>query len=248
MAQNYWDNKKGDKDWTKQMAAQTGERVVSGLQQFLVQTYTWMTLGLAITGSLAVLTMSNESMLGFIKGTPFVFYGLLIAELGLVIGFSVALRKGAAASALLAMFLIYSALNGLTFSVILSFYTFESIATAFFVTAGMFASMSVYGYVTKRDLTGMGNFLRMAVFGIIIALVVNMFMQSSLLSFGISLIGVAVFTLLTAYDTQKLKAYYASSADNEENLKKLSLGGALTLYLDFINLFLFMLRLLGGRR
>lgn len=246
MGDNYWETK--NNKWEDQVAEQTGVGASSSLQQFLVQTYTWMTLGLAITGVLAVLTVSNETMTRFVFGNPFVFYGLIIAELGMVIAFSIALRKGASASNLLIMFLTYSALNGVTLSAILLMYTAQSVATTFFITAGTFGGMSVYGYVTKRDLTGIGNFMRMGLLGLIIVMVVNMFLGSSILSYGISLIGVAIFTILTAYDTQKLKAYHAQYAGDEQGLKRLSLGGALSLYLDFINLFLFLLRLLGGRR
>jgi len=246
MSNNYWDSK--GNDYTKQLGSQSGIVEAGGLRQFLMQTYTWMTLGLAITGLLAVLTANSPAMTQFIFGTRFVFFGLILAELGMVIAFGVALRKGASAGTLLAMFLAYSALNGITLSAILLFYTYESIAQTFFIAAGMFGGMSLYGYVTKRDLSGVGHFARMGLWGLIIAIVVNLFVGSSILSLGISVIGVGVFVILTAYDTQKLKLYYQHYAHDEEGLKKISLGGALTLYLDFINLFLFLLRLLGNRR
>lgn len=247
MANNYWETKTHDK-WTQQVAAQTGTVAATGLQQFFVQTYTWMMLGLALTGLVAAVTVSSEAMLRFIFGNPFVFFGLIIGELGMVVAFGISLRKGAAAGRLLAMFLAYAGLNGLTLSAILLYYMYESVATAFFVAAGMFGGMSVYGYVTKRDLTGVGGFVRMGLWGLIIAMVVNIFLGSSTLGFAVSLIGVGIFTVLTAYDAQKLKAYYAHHAGDEEGLKRVALGGALSLYLDFINLFLFLLRLLGKRR
>jgi uncharacterized protein len=255
MSDNYWDGKKDSKYWeskTKTVDPESSGSVVvdqaTGLQQFMIQTFTWMALGLAITGSVALFTASSETMLGIIFSNTLVFYGLIIAELGLVIAFGVAMRKGAAPATLMAMFLGYSALNGLTLSVIFLVYTMASIAQTFFIAAGMFGGMALFGYVTKKDLTGLGGFARMGVWGLILAMVINMFLGSSMLSMMISIIGVGVFTILTAYDTQKLKAYYAANANDSRTLKSISLGGALTLYLDFINLFLFLLRLLGNRR
>ena len=195
-----------------------------------------------------MLTASSQAMTQFIFQNSFVFMFLLIAEFGMVIAFSVSLRKGASASALLTMFLTYSALNGLTLASIFLVYTFASIAQTFFIAAGMFGGMSLYGYVTKRDLTGAGHFAIMGLWGLILASIVNIFWHNSTFGWGISLIGVGVFVILTAYDTQKLKAYYYAEQANAENLKRISLGGALTLYLDFINLFLFLLRFLGRRR
>ncbi|MBF0106996.1 MAG: Bax inhibitor-1/YccA family protein [Deltaproteobacteria bacterium] len=220
----------------------------TGLQQFMIQTYTWMMLGLALTGVVAVFTVTNEAVMAAIFANRMIFFGLIIAEFALVFAFTMALRKGAAPATLLTMFLVYAALNGLTLSVILLVYTYESVAQAFFVSAGMFGGMSLYGYVTKRDLTGLGSFAAMGVWGLIIAVVINFFLNSSVLNLAISAIGVVIFTILSAYDTQKLKAYYAHYAADGEGLKRVSLGGALTLYLDFINLFLFLLRFLGNRR
>lgn len=241
---NYWDEKlKIQKDGV--VAETVG---VSGLQEFMVQTFTWMSLGLAVTGFLALLVSRSVAMTSFLFANPFVFILLLVAEIGMVIAFGVSLRKKVAFSKLFTMFLTYAILNGLTLSVIFLVYTSTSIAQTFFVTAGTFGGMSLYGYVTKRDLTGLGNFAIMGLWGIILALIVNFFVGSSAINYAISLIGVGVFVVLTAYDTQKLKMYYAMQAHDEEGLKRTALGGALTLYLDFINLFLFLLRFLGNRR
>ncbi len=250
MANEYWDDKNKKPNYWESKVTNTGGAAaitVDGLQQFMMQTYTWMSLGLAITGAIAVLTASSPAMLNAIFGTP-LFYVLIFAELGLVFAFSMMLNRGAAATTLMGMFLGYAALNGVTMASIFLIYTSQSIAQTFFISAGMFGGMSLYGYTTKRDLTGMGNFMIMGLWGIILAGIVNLFVGSSALSFGISVIAVIIFTGLTAYDTQKLKAYYHGHANDAESLRRVSLGGALMLYLDFINLFLHLLRLLGRRR
>lgn len=219
----------------------------TSLNQFMLQIYTWMAVGLSLTGFVALYTASSQTLLEtfVLNGT---FYILILLELGLVFGFSALVRRGASFPLLLGMFLAYSAINGVTLSVLFLVYTFSSITQVFFITAGMFAGMSAFGYFTKKDLTGMGHFLRMAVFGLIIALVVNLFFQNSMLYTLISFGGVIIFVGLTAYDTQKLKGIYQQESHNEDSLKKLSLLGALTLYLDFINLFIYLLRILGRRR
>lgn len=245
MSQNYWDNKGSGVQ--NQYNAQVGV-AVDGLQQFMTQTFTWMALGLALTGFVSVMTVSSQTILDFIFGTPFTFYALIIGELGLVMAFGVALRKQASFPVLLAMFLAYSALNGLTLSVVLLAYTMESVGSTFFITAGMFGGLALYGYVTKKDLTGMGRIAGMAVWGLLLVMIVNIFMGSSLLAMGIGAIGVLVFSALTAYDVQKLKGYYAANSNNQASLSSGALGGALMLYLDFINLFLMLLRLLGNRK
>ncbi|MBU0505830.1 MAG: Bax inhibitor-1/YccA family protein [bacterium] len=251
MSENYWDKNERNEYWKERIKA-TGSEVAtetkaSGLTQFMTQIFTWMAFGLGITGIASAVTIQSEALLGLIFGTPLLWV-LIIGELALVIWFGVALRKGASATKLLTMFLVYSALNGLTLSAIFLIYAVGTIAQAFFVTAGTFGAMALYGYVTKKDLSGIGYFARMALFGLIIAMVANFFMQSAMMDYVISLIGVGVFTILTAYDTQKLKNYYHQNAANEEGLKRMAIGGALMLYLDFINLFLFILRLMGGRR
>jgi FtsH-binding integral membrane protein len=206
-------------------------------------TYRWMAAGLGVTGLVALLVASSPAALEVVLGNRLVFYVLLFAQLGFVVAFnSVAARASTAATA--AMFFAYAALTGTTMSVIFLVYTAASIASVFFVTAGAFAGLSVVGLVTKRDLSAVGRFAIFALIGIIIASLVNMFIASSGLSFLLSIAGVLVFAGLTAYDTQKLKALFASG----EVHGNMPLVGALVLYLDFINMFLFLLRLLGRRR
>jgi len=189
---------------------------------------------------------SNESLVNMILGNRIVFYGLLIAEFVMVLAFSKVVER-LSTSAAAAFFVAYAVLNGLTMSVIFLVYTASSIGSTFFVTAGAFGALSAYGYVTKRDLTGVGNFAMMGLIGLIIASIVNLFLNSPMIYWLTTFVGVIVFTALTAYDTQKLKAFAASSATPDQQ-SKVALQGALMLYLDFINLFLFMLRLLGRRR
>lgn len=207
------------------------------------QVYAWMGLGLAITAMLAMVTVSSPGMLQAIVGNRMVFYGLMIGELALVFILSGAINRLSGTVATL-LFLGYSALNGLTLSVIFIVYTADSIASTFAVTAAMFGAMSIYGYLTKKDLTSWGSFLFMGLIGIVIASLVNIFLQSSAVSWVVSGIGVLVFTGLTAYDTWKIKAMAAAGEEG----RKPAILGALTLYLDFINLFLMLLRFMGGRR
>ncbi|HSO31689.1 MAG TPA: Bax inhibitor-1/YccA family protein [Labilithrix sp.] len=205
-------------------------------------TYRWMTLGLGVTGLVALGVASSPAAIGLILGSPFIFYGLLIAQLGLVFAFSAAARRASTAT-VATMFLVYAALTGLTFSTLFLVYTASSIAAVFFITAGAFAGLSAVGYFTKTDLSAIGRFAIFALIGIIIASVVNLFLQSSGLQWLVSVIGVLLFGALTAYDTQKLKGVFASG----EAHANMPLLGALTLYLDFVNMFLFLLRLFGGR-
>ena len=214
---------------------------------FFPKVYGWMTAGLALTALMSVVTLSNEEMLKLIFGNKMVFYALIFGELGLVIALSAAINKISAYVATL-MFLAYSALNGVTFAAIFMIYTSSSIAGAFFVASGTFAGMSIYGYVTKRDLTGWGSFLFMGLFGIIIASVVNIFLQSEIIHWVTSYIGVFVFVGLTAYDTQKIKKIGEAGFADGESQQKAAILGALRLYLDFINLFLMLLRVMGNRR
>jgi FtsH-binding integral membrane protein len=202
-----------------------------------------MGLGLLLTAAMSVVTLSSPALLQLVFGNRLVFYGLILGELGLVIAVSAAINRLSAATAT-ALFLLYAALNGITFSVIFVVYPAESIASTFVVTAATFGAMSVYGYTTKRDLTNWGSFLFMGLIGIVIASLVNIFVESSAASWVISAIGVVVFTGLTAYDTWKIKAMAAAGAQG----RKPAILGALTLYLDFINLFLMLLRLFGNRR
>lgn len=214
---------------------------------FLAKVFNWMFVGLAITGIVALLTAESGIALTII-GSP-LFLILILAELGLVFFLSARIEKLQSMTAAL-LFYGYSVLNGVTLSVIFLAYTRSSIAATFFITAGMFGAMAVYGMVTKRDLSGWGSFLMMGVIGIIIASIVNIFLKSSSLYWVISLIGVFVFTALTAYDVQKIKNMGEKGILNhgEEAIKKGAIMGALALYLDFINLFLMLLRFFGGSR
>jgi len=214
---------------------------------FLAKTFNWMAVGLAITGVVAYLTAASGIAYSII-GSP-LFYVLIFAELGLVFYLSARISKIQAATAS-GLFIGYSVLNGLTLSVIFLAYTSSSIAATFFITAGMFGAMSVYGLVTKKDLSGWGSFLFMGLIGIIIASIVNIFLQSSAVSWVVSMIGVIVFTGLTAYDVQKIKRIGEEGimSQGQEAIRKGAIMGALTLYLDFINLFLMLLRFFGGSR
>lgn len=206
-------------------------------------TYRWMAAGLGVTGVVAMFVASSPAALELILGNRLVFYGLLFAQLGLVVAFnSVAVRASTAVTAL--MFLGYAALTGVTMSTIFLIYTASSIASVFFVTAGSFAGLSVVGLVTKRDLSPIGRFLTFALIGLILVSIVAMFVPSAGLQFVIGVAGVLIFAGLTAYDTQKLKELFASG----EVHGNMPLVGALVLYLDFVNMFLFLLRLFGRRR
>jgi len=189
----------------------------------------------------------KPSIMNAIIGSKILFFGLIIGELGLVIYLTRSINK-LSRNAAIGAFLLYSVLNGLTMSVIFLAYTSNSIATTFYITAGTFAAMSFYGYTTKRDLTSIGNMAFMALIGIIIASVVNMFLQNEMMYWIISYLGVAIFVGLVAYDTQKLKEIGSRGFVNEDNMEKTSIMGALSLYLDFVNLFLFLLRIFGDRK
>jgi FtsH-binding integral membrane protein len=221
----------------------TADQVVIAQNALIRQVYAWMGGGLLITALMAMATLSSPALLNAIFGNRIVFYALLIGELGLVIAISRAINKISAPVASF-LFLLYAALNGVTMSVIFAIYTAESITSTFVITAATFGAMSAFGYCTKRDLTRWGSFLFMGLVGVVIASLVNIFVGSSAVSWIISVIGVIVFTGLTAYDTWKIKAMAAAGAEG----RKPAILGALTLYLDFINLFLMLLRLLGNRR
>jgi len=225
----------------------TGPVAVTVGSSFFPKVYGWMTAGLALTALAAVFTLSSQAMLELIFGNRMVFYGLILGELGLVIAMSAAINRISAMTATL-MFLAYSALNGITFASIFLVYTSSSIASAFFVASGTFAAMSIYGVVTKRDLTGLGSFMFMGLVGIIIASLVNIFLQNEMIYWVTSYIGVLVFVGLTAYDTQKIKQIGQAGFADSETRHKAAILGALRLYLDFINLFLMLLRVMGSRR
>ena len=215
-----------------------------GLRQYMLGVYNYMGGGLALTGIIAYLTASSDAMMQAIFGTGLAWV-VILAPLAVVFFLSFRIHKMSFATAQMS-FWAYAALNGLAFSTIFIAYTQTSIARVFFITAATFAATSLYGYTTKRDLTSMGSFLFMGLIGIIIAMVVNFFLASSALHFAISVIGVLVFTGLAAYDTQKIKETYYEGDDGQTMGKK-TIMGALSLYLDFINLFLMMLRLFGNR-
>jgi uncharacterized protein len=212
---------------------------------FFNQVYLWMGLALVLTAVMAVFVANTPAVLAWVVGSEVVFYGLLIAELLLVIVLSATINRMSAVMAY-GVFFLYAALNGITFSVILLAFTATSIGTTFLVTAATFGTMSVLGYTTRRDLSGLGGLLSMALIGLIIASVVNLFWADSTLYWLITYAGVLIFVGLTAYDTQKLKAM-ATNVDTESGQKAAVLG-ALALYLDFINLFLMLLRIMGRRR
>lgn len=210
--------------------------------------YTWMTCGLAMTALTAMIVGRNENWV-YTLATSGMYWGLLIAEVVLVIFLSARINKLSFATAGL-MFAAYAILNGVTMSIIMLAYTAESIAQAFFVTAGTFGAMSLVGFFVKKDLSAMGRTLMMALIGLIIATLVNIFWQNSMMASILNYAGVIIFVALTAYDTQKIKvmlqqAQYAGISDQTN---KLALMGSLTLYLDFINLFLYILRLFGNRK
>ena len=214
---------------------------------FMQKVYLWMTFALTLTGFVAYRTTQSEFLLELIFSSSFGFIGLILAELALVFWISSGLQRMSSNMAI-GLFLLYSVLNGMTLSVLLIAYTGASVASTFFITAGMFGAMSVYGYTTKQDLSSWGNLLFMALIGLIFASVVNIFLQSSGLYWLISYIGVLIFVGLTAYDTQKIKQLAAQVIVESEVGRKVAILGALTLYLDFINMFIFMLRILGNRR
>ena len=214
---------------------------------FMTGVYGWMTLALSITGLLAYFTASSPTLLNLIFSSRIVFFGLIIGTFLLVGWLSLAIRKMSPVTAMV-VFLSYSALNGLMLSSVFMMYTSASIALTFFITAGTFGIMSIYGYTTKADLTRIGNIAFMALIGIILASVVNMFLGNETLYWIISYAGVAIFVALVAYDTQKIKDMSINGFDGQAMERKASIIGALTLYLDFINLFLFLLRLFGSRR
>jgi FtsH-binding integral membrane protein len=206
-------------------------------------TYRWMTLGLATTGFVALFVAHSPGALELLLGNRILFYALLFGQLGLVVALSaVAARVSTAVAA--SMFFAYAALTGVTFSTLFLVYTASSIAATFFVTAGAFAGLSLFGMATQRDLSAIGRFGVFALIGVILASVVNMFLRSSGLEWLITVAGVLLFAGLTAYDTQRLKELFRRG----ETSANLPLVGALTLYLDFINMFLFLLRLVGDRR
>ena len=208
--------------------------------------YYWMAGALVITGLTAMLVAGNEALMTAIFNNSAILWGLIIAEFALVVALSAAINKMSFAMATI-MFIVYSVLNGVTLSSIFVVYTMGSIASTFFVTAGMFAATAVFGTVTKKDLSGIGRFAFMALIGLIIASVVNVFLHSEMFYWLTTFAGVVIFAGLTAWDAQKIEQLFAEQYEVNESTQKLALLGSLTLYLDFINLFLYLLRIFGKR-
>ena len=218
------------------------------VNSFIRSVYNWMAAGLGLTGVVALYISNSEAMLQVIFGNPLIFFGLIAAELGMVFYLSARVQKIQATTAT-ALFILYSALNGVTLSFIFIAYTPASITSTLFVCAATFVACSIFGFTTKKDLTSLGSFMFMGLIGIIIASLVNLFIQSSAITTIVSYIGVLVFVGLTAYDTQKLKhmARTQPAGLDAGVVRKGAIMGALSLYLDFINLFLMLLYIMGGR-
>jgi FtsH-binding integral membrane protein len=216
-----------------------------GLRAYMLRVYNYMSVALALSGAVAFFVSTSPAMQQVIFGTPLMWV-VFLAPLGLVFFLSARIQKMSATAAQIT-FWIFAALMGLSLASIFIAYTPESITRVFFITAGAFAGLSLVGYTTKKDLSGMGTFLIMGVIGLIIAMVVNMFVASSMLQLGISVIGVLIFAGLTASDTQQIKLMYYE-ADGEEVAAKKSIMGALKLYLDFLNMFIFLMHILGVAR
>ena len=227
--------------WTTASSTAAAERVSA----FLWKVYAWMAIGLGLTATVAYLVASSPDLLRALVLNRIVFFALIIAELGLVFFISARADRLAPQTAA-GLFALYSGLNGVTLSVILMAYTGESVAGTFVVTAGMFGALALFGSTTKRSLAGMGQFMMMGLIGLILASIVGIFWQNDALQFLISVVGVIVFTGLTAYDAQRLKQMALSLPDGQ--VGGYAIVGALALYLDFINLFLMLLRFTGGRR
>lgn len=232
--------------------------VDEGLRAHMLNVYNYMTVALAVTGFVALLTF-KAAVVGDVSTGQFALTALgetlylsplrwvvMLAPLGFIIFLSARISAMSTATAQMT-FWAFAGIMGLSLSSIFISYTGESITRVFFITAAMFGSLSLYGYTTKRDLSGMGTFLFMALIGLIIAMVVNWFMQSEMMAYIISIVGVLLFAGLTVWDTQMIKNLYLGSRENEETVGKLAIMGALRLYLDFLNMFLFLLRLFGNR-
>ena len=221
---------------------------VSVASQYMRQVYMWMGAGLLATAGVAAGVASSPQLMAAIFSSSLILILLVVAQFGLVIALSAAIHRMSAGMATFC-FLLYAVLTGMTLSSIFVVYPMGNIANAFLTTAGMFVAMSIYGTVTKRDLTGMGNFLFMGLIGLLIAMVVNFFLGSTLMDFIISCLGVVIFTGLTAYDTQRLRIFGNDAPMGDAvAVRRGAILGALTLYLDFINLFLMLLRLFGSSR
>jgi len=219
------------------------------VSDYVRSVYNWMGIGLALTGFVAYYVSTSESLLRLVFGNPLLLLVLIVAELGLVFSIAGMVNRMSAGTAT-ALFVIYSGLNGVTLSSIFLIYVQSSIVSTFFVCAATFIACSLYGWMTKKDLTSLGGFMMMGLIGIVIASLVNLFIKSSSVSMIISYIGVFVFVGLTAYDTQKIKHMAMTQPANLDGavVRKGAILGALSLYLDFINLFLMLLSIFGQRR
>lgn len=232
---------------TQHVAYHSEIEIAAEQQRFMTKVYGWMSLALVITGYVAMWTASTPELVNLIFSNQFVLIVLLLIEFAMVARLASAIGKMTASTATL-VFLLYSLLNGVTLSAVFVAFTAESIASTFYITAGTFGLMSVYGYFTKSDLTKWGNLLFMGLIGLIVASVVNFFFQSEMIYWITTYAGVLVFVGLTAYDTQKIKKMNIIGNEGTEEDKKEAIMGALTLYLDFINLFLYLLRIFGRRK
>lgn len=225
----------------------TLEQVQAETQRFMVKVYGWMCLALFITGAMAIYTATSETLINFVFGSRLTLIGLIILQFVAVGSLAGMVHRMSASTATL-IFVGYSLLNGLTLAGIFLIYTSESIASTFFITGGTFGAMSLYGYTTKSDLSKWGNLLFMGLIGLVLASLVNIFMKSTMIYWITTYIGVIIFVGLTAYDTQKIKNTNVIGNEGTEDDSKEAIMGALTLYLDFINLFLFLLRIFGRRK
>ncbi len=223
------------------------EYPVEAASTLMRRVFAWMAIGLIITGLTAFGVNFFPGVQQVIITNPILFFILCIAQIGLVIYLSAGLRSMSAETAIFS-YILYALLTGTTLSVIFIAFTLPSIATTFFVCAGMFAAMALYGALTKTDLSGMGSYLLMGLFGIILASIINLFMRNAGADFIISIAGVVIFTLLTAYDIQQIKRLGLTMISNEEDTTKVSIICALRLYLDFVNLFLYLLRFFGQKK
>jgi FtsH-binding integral membrane protein len=217
------------------------------LQGFLQRVFGWMFAGLLLTAGVAGAVGSSDGLLTSLTKTPGVFLGILIASVGIVVAISF-LSQRLPVGVLTGLFFVYAGLNGFVFALIFELYTKQSIFTAFLITAGMFGALAWWGYATKRDLSGMGSILFMALIGLILATVVNLFVANSALYWVTTYAGVVIFCGLTAYDMQKLRQYGEQGGASADAESRAAIQGALALYLDFINLFLYLLRIFGSRR
>ena len=234
--------------WNNEMTAERDSVFSINMPGLMRDVYAWMAIALVITGFTAYTVAGSPLLLGLVFSSKFGMWGLVLATVALVWHLSSAVGR-MSLKKVAAMFLVYSVLNGITMASIFVVYTMTSIASVFFITAGTFGVMSVYGYVTKADLTKMGNICLMALFGLIVATVVNLFMDNTLLQTIVAYAGILIFVGLTAYDTKRIRELaYTYNARATDEGQKLAIMGALTLYLDFINLFIYMLRIFGDRK